>query len=90
MRKLVPRLNTSVPTPKCVPFTIASAFLAAWGFCGGAAIAQEADEHHAPPAPIHNLVRFADPTGEIATFNNNGPIDTQSAFFQSLGTNGRS
>ena len=89
MRKLVPRLNTSVPTPKCVPFAIASAFLAAWGFCGGAAIAQ-ADEHHAPPTPIHNLVRFADPTGEIATFNNNGPIDTQSAFFQSLGTNGRS
>jgi cytochrome c peroxidase len=92
MRKLVPRFNTSVPTPKCVhmPFAIASAFLAAWDFCGGAAIAQEAGEHHAPPTPIHNLVRFADPTGEIATFNNNGPINRQSAFFQSLGTNGRS
>jgi cytochrome c peroxidase len=32
----------------------------------------------------------ADATGAIETFNVNGPTNTQGAFFQSLGTNGRS
>jgi len=92
MRKLDPRLDTSVPTPQRVrmPLAVGSMFIAAWGFCGGAAWAQEAGERDAPSTPIHNLRRFADPTGEIATFNINGRINTQSAFFQSLGTNGRS
>ena len=31
-----------------------------------------------------------DPTGTIRTYNDTGPLDTRSAFFQSLGTNGRS
>ncbi len=33
---------------------------------------------------------FPDPTGAIETFSSNGAIDTGGAFFQSLGTNGRS
>src|SRR5580704_4678126 len=41
-------------------------------------------------AAIMNLQPYTDPTGAIATFNANGPIDTRGAFFQSLGTNGRS
>ena len=44
----------------------------------------------APAAAIMNLQPFADSTGAVATFNANGRIDTRSAFFQSLGTNGRS
>jgi cytochrome c peroxidase len=91
MRKPVLRLSISVPDPKRVRLlAIGCAFIAACGFCGGAAWAEEAGEHGAPPTPTHNLVRFADPTGEIATFNIHGRINTQSAFFQSLGTNGRS
>lgn len=46
----------------------------------------------ASAALIPNLFPFFDPTGFIATFNTAGPIDNSSnnAFFQSLGTNGRS
>jgi cytochrome c553 len=38
---------------------------------------------------IPNLKRFADPTGAVATFNTAGDIHENNAFFQSLGTNGR-
>jgi cytochrome c peroxidase len=41
-------------------------------------------------AVIPNLFPFLDPTGLVSTYNVNGPIDQKSAFFQSLGTNGRS
>ena len=37
-----------------------------------------------------NLESFRDPTGEIRTFNATGAIDLNSAFFQSIGSNGRS
>src|SRR5262249_17802131 len=37
-----------------------------------------------------NLFGFTDPTGIIRTYNNNGATDFDNAFFQSLGTNGRS
>jgi len=40
--------------------------------------------------PLFNLEPFLDSTGIIATYNLNGRIDTRNAFFQSLGTNGRS
>jgi cytochrome c peroxidase len=40
-------------------------------------------------APIRNLQPFLNPSGAAATFNVNGRIDTRSAFFQSLGSNGR-
>lgn len=40
-------------------------------------------------ASIPNLRHFFDPTGAIATFNTGGDINRNSAFFQSLGTNGR-
>jgi hypothetical protein len=39
---------------------------------------------------IPNLKRFQDKTGAVATFNRGGDIDENNAFFQSLGTNGRS
>ena len=37
-----------------------------------------------------NLQAFRDSSGEIKTFSSNGSIDLSNAFFQSLGTNGRS
>ena len=40
-------------------------------------------------ASIPNLKHFFDPTGSLATFSTAGDIDRRSAFFQSLGTNGR-
>ena len=41
-------------------------------------------------AVIPNLTPFQDQTGAVATFNSSGAIDPSGAFFQSLGTNGRS
>jgi len=38
---------------------------------------------------IENLQPYLDGSGFIATYNVNGKINTRSAFFQSLGTNGR-
>jgi hypothetical protein len=39
---------------------------------------------------IPNLKHFQDKTGAVATFNTGGSINEKGAFFQSLGTNGRS
>jgi len=39
---------------------------------------------------LPNLAGFRNPSGTVRTFNQNGDIDLNSAFFQSLGTNGRS
>jgi hypothetical protein len=39
--------------------------------------------------PVPNLDPFRDPTGAVATVNSSGNIDGSVAFFQSLGTNGR-
>jgi cytochrome c553 len=44
----------------------------------------------APPAQNNSLQVFRDATGRIGTFKADGPVDTSNAFFQSLGTNGRS
>src|SRR5437868_11100400 len=38
---------------------------------------------------IPNLTGFRNPAGTVRTFNQNGDIDLNSAFFQNLGTNGR-
>lgn len=38
---------------------------------------------------IPNLAPFHDPTGTVATYNTAGAINEKSAFFQPLGTNGR-
>jgi cytochrome c peroxidase len=45
-----------------------------------------------PPsiAASDGLQHFADPTGVVGTLNVNGPVNESNAFFQSLGTNGRS
>lgn len=39
---------------------------------------------------LPNLFRFRDPGGYTATYSNTGSINLDNAFFQSLGTNGRS
>ena len=45
---------------------------------------------HLPPLPSPRAtVASPTPTGTIRTYSDNGPIDTRGAFFQSLGTNGR-
>ncbi|MGH8316224.1 MAG: hypothetical protein ACRETU_13860, partial [Steroidobacterales bacterium] len=43
-----------------------------------------------PSTSIANLQPFLDPTGAIATYSERGRVETNGAFFQSLGTNGRS
>ena len=43
--------------------------------------------HNTPSTPDRQTL--ADPTGAIQTYSNAGPIDSNGAFFQSLGTNGR-
>ncbi len=48
---------------------------------------------NSPPAGIaagEGLQLLADPTGVIGTLDVNGPVNKSGAFFQSLGTNGRS
>jgi cytochrome c peroxidase len=42
------------------------------------------------PSIIRNLQPYLDGSGFISTYNVNGNIDTKGAFFQDLGTNGRS
>ncbi|HUI62042.1 MAG TPA: hypothetical protein VLX90_17585 [Steroidobacteraceae bacterium] len=58
------------------------------------AAAHDSESHSGPgpggPGSVRNLQPYPDPTGAIATFSANGHIDTSGAFFQSLGTNGRS
>src|SRR5439155_9408034 len=65
--------------------------------CGGAAedIAGTIDDSASPiaappPRAVPNLQPFADPAGAAATYSTRGSVDLQGAFFQSLGTNGRS
>src|SRR5512138_423622 len=41
-------------------------------------------------AAVPNLSRFQDASGDVATYNTSGAIDSNNPFFQSLGTNGRS
>lgn len=41
-------------------------------------------------ATLPNLFPFKDPSGVVKTYNQTGPLDENSPFFQSLGTNGRS
>ncbi len=56
--------------------------IAATALCGGA----RADL----PDSRQGLQLFFDRTGIIGTLDVNGPVNEQGAFFQSLGTNGRS
>jgi cytochrome c peroxidase len=51
---------------------------------------QQNHDHGHAPRFIPNMQRFGDAQGEFATLSLDGRIDTSSAFFQSLGTNGRS
>src|SRR5580692_3697678 len=54
--------------------------IVATALCGGAC---------AEPAAPQDLQLFVDRTGVIGTLDVNGPVNEQGAFFQSLGTNGR-
>jgi cytochrome c peroxidase len=58
----------------------------------GAAMAhdQELDGGVAEGRNLRNLQPFLNASGAVATYNVNGRFDSKSAFFQSLGTNGRS
>ncbi len=51
---------------------------------------QKKSDRATTPPVIFNLQPYLDATGFIATYSANGNIDAKSAFFQSLGTNGRS
>lgn len=48
------------------------------------------DSRDPAPPSIRNLQPFPDPMGFIATYSVRGQVDTNGAFFRSLGTNGRS
>jgi cytochrome c553 len=56
------------------------------GLAAGAAAAQTADS----TGSAFGRQSFPDASGVITTLSVNGPVDNQGAFFQSLGTNGRS
>jgi cytochrome c peroxidase len=83
-----PRLTSS--KPRWMPGALAASAGLSLTIFAGAVLAGNSDGLAAPQTFIRNLEPFADPTGAVATFNANGRIDTQGAFFQSLGTNGRS
>jgi cytochrome c peroxidase len=68
-------------TPHHSRASIFALALAAGVLCSGA---------RAQPAAPEGLQLFFDQTGVIGTLDINGPVNEQGAFFQSLGTNGRS
>src|SRR5580658_7454605 len=82
-RAVVAQLKTLIrpasPHARVWMFTLA---IVATVLCGDA----RADE----PAGPQGLQLFFDRTGIIGTLDLNGPVNEQGAFFQSLGTNGRS
>jgi cytochrome c peroxidase len=68
------------------PHGICSTLLACAGLAAGAAAAQGSDNGAGPLG----RQSFPDASGVITTLSANGPVDGHGAFFQSLGTNGRS
>jgi cytochrome c peroxidase len=68
------------------PHGISSLLLACAGLAAGAAAAQGTDSD----ASFLARQSFPDASGTITTLSVNGRIDSHGAFFQSLGTNGRS
>jgi cytochrome c peroxidase len=63
--------------------------------CGGADPTSESTASaesavHGNQGSIPNNKRFGNPSGYAATFSNTGSVDLTGAFFQSIGTNGRS
>ena len=67
---------------------VAPGALAALAFCLSGALPAEEAGHPGAPAP--GIESAADATGVVATVDVNGRVDRRGAFFQSLGTNGRS
>jgi cytochrome c peroxidase len=80
------------------PHGLCSILLACAGLAAGAAAAQgtntRADTRGSPlsnsSGSLLERQSFPDASGTITTLSVNGPIDSHGAFFQSLGTNGRS
>jgi cytochrome c peroxidase len=70
------------PAPRRARAAITTLAIAGTAFCGGA----RAD---LPDAAPQGLQLFFDRTGIIGTLDVAGPVNEQGAFFQSLGTNGR-
>ena len=68
--------------------TASLALAMALGCCAGSAVARDQDRGEQSES-TRNLQPFADPTGAVATFNTAGRLNAKSAFFQSLGSNGR-
>jgi hypothetical protein len=68
------------------PHGLSSMLLACAGWAAGAAAAQGIDSVGSPLG----RQSFLDTSGVMTTLSVNGPIDSHGAFFQSLGTNGRS
>ena len=73
-----------MPTTK--PLGICSTLLACAGLAAGAAASQGSEELGRDAGKQS----FPDASGIITTLSTNGPVDSHGAFFQSLGTNGRS
>jgi hypothetical protein len=80
IRQLTALVQPASPHARASIFVLA---ITATALCGGA----RADL----PAPAPQGVQlFFDRTGIIGTLDVNGPVNEKGAFFQSLGTNGRS
>lgn len=79
IRRLKAPIRSALPQARAAIFALA---IAGTALCGGA----RAD---LPDAGPQGLQLFFDRTGIIGTLNVNGPVNEQSAFFKSLGTNGR-
>lgn len=63
--------------------------LSAWLIAGLAAAAPAVADNASGPTSQLQFQVFPDPSGQFATFNVPGPVDTSNPFFQVLGTNGR-
>jgi cytochrome c peroxidase len=77
--------------PIAKPHALCAILIAGSALTAGASAAQSsAVQGFSSPATAPAAQSFLDATGIITTSSVNGPIDTHGAFFQSLGTNGRS
>jgi len=79
IRQLKALVRPASPHARASIFALA---IAGTAFCAGA----RAD---LPAAALQDVQLFFDRTGIIGTLDINGPVNEQGAFFQSLGTNGR-
>jgi cytochrome c peroxidase len=77
-------INTKITMATAKTLGLCSILIASAAFAAGTAAAQGADGGN----PMEQS--FIDASGVTTTLSTNGPVDGHGAFFQSLGTNGRS